>query len=136
MSLRITQGGVSSVPSPDDKEPEIETDCRIGPGTVGGPLCNQRGAVVGMIYKRSAQTERNVDPFGLALPAETLQAFLKKNLPASETPDPKESADKPTKSVKKPGRMAKSAKVASSDLGWDEVKVRLESSVVRVQCFE
>ena len=108
-SLRITRGIVSTMPNPGDKDPEIETDCRIEPGNIGGPLCNVHGAVVGMVYKKSSSGRRNVDSFGFVLPTATLQAFLKKNLPSPATPSKK--------------------KAAHESLGWEEVKDRLERSI-------
>ena len=80
--LTITTGIISKVPAAGDKESEIELDCRVNPGNSGGPLFNDRGAVVGMIRARASRWPDR-DSFGLAIPAEKLVAFLKKNLPAS-----------------------------------------------------
>ena len=79
-ALTITRGGVSTMPGPEDKNPEIQTDCRIAPGTLGGPLCNQWGAVVGMVHKR-AQARQGVDTFALVVPADVLKKFIKEHLP-------------------------------------------------------
>ena len=80
--LTITTGIISKVPDPGDKESEIELDCRVNPGNSGGPLFNDRGAVVGMIRAKSFSLADR-DSFGFAIPGEKLVAFLKKNLPAS-----------------------------------------------------
>ena len=104
------------MPNPGDKDPEIETDCRIEPGNIGGPLCDAHGAVVGMVYKKSSSGRRNVNSFGFVLPTASLQAFLKKNLP--------------------PPAALSTKKAARDSLGWEEVKDRLERSIVHVQCYE
>ena len=78
-------------------------------------MCNQYGVVVGMIHKRS-QLQHGVDPFAFVIPCDLLQTFLKKHLP-----------DGTTLARVKAGRQSR---------GWDEVKEQMDSSVVRVQCFE
>ena len=103
------------MPNADDKDPDMQADCRITPGAYGGPLCDQYGVVVGMIHKRS-KIEQGVDPFAFVVPCDLLQTFLKKNLPAGAT--------------------LPRVKTGSQTRGWDVVKEQLEPSVVRVQCFE
>ena len=86
--LTITTGIISKVPAAGDKESEIELDCRVNPGNSGGPLFNDRGAVVGMIRAKSFSLADR-DSFGFAIPGEKLVDFLKKNLPASAHWPPK-----------------------------------------------
>lgn len=90
-SLKFTKGGVSALPD-DTNEQMIMLDLRVNPGNSGGPLCDQRGNVVGMV---SAKTRSNMftneDSLGLAIPSGDLVAYLDKHLPAG-TPRPAPSA--------------------------------------------
>jgi S1-C subfamily serine protease len=68
--------------SGEDVEKRIITDCKVNPGNSGGPLCNTRGAVVGMVTAKS-RISTHEDSYGLAIPADKLRAFLQENLPAA-----------------------------------------------------
>ena len=91
-SLKFTKGGVSALPD-DTNEQMIMLDLRVNPGNSGGPLCDQRGNVVGMV---SAKTRSNMftneDSLGLAIPSGDLVAYLDKHLPQGTPRAPPSSA--------------------------------------------
>ncbi len=60
-------------------------DCRVNPGNSGGPLCNNKGDVVGMVTAKSLNS-RDEDSYGMALPAPSLRGFLDRNLPQYQPP--------------------------------------------------
>lgn len=86
-SMKFTQGRVSALPD-DTNEQMVMLDLRVNPGNSGGPLCDQKGNVVGMV---SAKTRSNMftneDSLGLAIPSADLVAYLDKHLPPG-TPRP------------------------------------------------
>jgi len=55
-------------------------DCRVNPGNSGGPLCDTRGRVVGMVTAKS-MSGGQLDSYGMALPGKDLDAFLQQHLP-------------------------------------------------------
>lgn len=75
---KITQGIISATPEPGTDE-MITLDVKVNPGNSGGPLCDTAGNVVGMITAKS-RSSRDVESYGLALPATELDAFLRKHL--------------------------------------------------------
>jgi S1-C subfamily serine protease len=84
-SLKFTKGGVSALPD-DTNEQMIMLDLRVNPGNSGGPLCDQRGNVVGMVSaKTRANMFTNEDSLGLAIPSSDLVAFMEKFLPNGTT---------------------------------------------------
>jgi S1-C subfamily serine protease/thioredoxin-related protein/DNA-directed RNA polymerase subunit RPC12/RpoP len=113
--LTITTGIISKVPAPGDKESEIELDCRVNPGNSGGPLFNDRGAIVGMIRAKSLSLADR-DSIGLAIPGEKLVAFLKQHLPASAALASKKPAAKP--------------------IEWPQLKEQMEPSIVCVLNYQ
>lgn len=80
--LKITTGVISADPD-QTEEGMFLLDCRVNPGNSGGPLCDVRGNVVGMVTAKSLSTAE-MDSYGMALPAKDLREFLKKHLPDYE----------------------------------------------------
>ena len=101
-----------TAPDPDDEKGQIDLDCRINHGNSGGPLCNKRGAVLGMVFAKSMASAEQ-DSVGMAIPATKLQKFLKKYLPANLP--------------------ASHATASKKPLEWTEVRARMEPSIVRVE---
>ena len=60
----------------------MAVDCRVNPGNNGGPLCDNRGHVIGMVTLKVGGF--GMDSYGMALPAKDLRALLKEHLPESE----------------------------------------------------
>ena len=87
--LKFTEGVVSSLPNGSRKD-MILLDMRINFGNSGGPLCDKQGNVVGMITAKIGQA--GDASFGMAIPAEALDAFLGEVLP----PDAKRGMVRPT----------------------------------------
>jgi hypothetical protein len=77
--LKLTTGVVSAPASPSTED-MVMLDVRINPGNSGGPLCDAAGNVVGMVTAKS-ENSAHEDSYGMAIPAPTLDAFLKKHLP-------------------------------------------------------
>lgn len=89
--LKLTTGVVSSPPD-GTVENMILLDLRVNPGNSGGPLCDSRGNVVGMVTAKTSGL--GVDNYGYALPAAELLKFLETNLPADAMrPEAAESAE-------------------------------------------
>lgn len=92
--LKLTTGVVSALPDGNGENMYL-LDCRVNPGNSGGPLCDQRGQVIGMVTAKSGSSA-SVDSYGMALPAGLLQEFLQRSLadggpPAAASPaDPQE----------------------------------------------
>lgn len=80
ITLTFTQGVVSTLPPPDDEEAFIVTDCTVNPGNSGGPLCSVRGAVAGMVTRKSQITSHE-SSYGMAIPVGRLRKFLAEKLP-------------------------------------------------------
>jgi serine protease Do len=78
--LKLTTGVVSALPD-SSNENMLLLDCTVNPGNSGGPLCNGRGDVVGMVTAKSI-TGYGVDSYGMAIPAPQLLQFLRRHLPA------------------------------------------------------
>jgi S1-C subfamily serine protease len=85
-------------------------DCKINPGNSGGPLCTNNGCAAGMVTFKS-KSGADLETSGMALPAETIIAFLKKHLPGYNPP---------------------SASAAAAGPGWDAVDQRVGPSVVLI----
>jgi S1-C subfamily serine protease len=95
------------VSPPQSSNNMVLLDCRINPGNSGGPLCDKCGNVVGMVSAKF--TGRDLDSYGLALPATDLREFLAKNLKSYKPETP---------STKK--------------LDWEDVDRKVSPSVVQV----
>jgi S1-C subfamily serine protease len=87
--LKFTEGVVSSLPNSSRKD-MILLDMRINFGNSGGPLCDKQGNVIGMITAKIG--DAGDASFGMAIPAEALDAFLVEVLP----PDAKRGSLRPT----------------------------------------
>jgi S1-C subfamily serine protease len=108
-SLKLSEGVVSALP--DESNSRYLLDLRVNPGNSGGPLCDRRGNVVGMISEKTGSAGIE-DSYGLAIPAAELVKFLDHHLPAAAARPP---ADK-----------------SATDLGWDKVDERVSSGVLMV----
>jgi S1-C subfamily serine protease len=77
-SLKITTGVISATED-TGTDGLLMLDAKVNPGNSGGPLCDQAGNVVGMISAKSFAVGA-IESYGMAIPAQDLDAFLKKNL--------------------------------------------------------
>ncbi len=107
--LTLTQGVVSGLPDASNERMFV-LSCLVNGGNSGGPLCNKRGQVIGVV---TAKTVGDVgqDSYGLALPNDDVLSFLNKNLP-----DYSPQGDGGEAEV----------------LGWDEVDARVSPSVMLI----
>ncbi len=107
--LKFSAGVVSAVP--DETNNRYLLDLTVNPGSSGGPLCDRRGNVVGMISEKT-NSGGIESSYGLAIPASDLIKFLEQHLPT----------------------WAKRADAAAgeTELQWDKVDERVESGVVMV----
>ena len=55
-------------------------DCTVNPGNSGGPLCDKRGLVVGLVSAKTFGGE-GVGSYGMARPTNGVADFLKAQLP-------------------------------------------------------
>ncbi len=77
--IKLTTGIISATEDQTD-EGMLLLDCRINPGNSGGPLCNAHGEVVGIVAAKS-YSNRQLDSYGLAVPAVRIVGFLEQHLP-------------------------------------------------------
>lgn len=105
--LKLTQGRIAALPDPT-ADNMLLLDLRVNPGNSGGPLCDNKGNVVGMV---TAKTNRlAADSYGMARPAAELLKFLDQHLPADAPRAPAFEDDQP--------------------LEWDAVDARVSNSVL------
>jgi thiol-disulfide isomerase/thioredoxin len=71
----LTQGPISSPTDPANRD-MIKLDVKVNPGNSGGPLCDTRGNVIGMVTARTLWLPNN---YGLAVPSKDIASFLKAN---------------------------------------------------------
>jgi len=107
--LKLTTGVVSSPPD-GTAENMILLDLRVNPGNSGGPLCDSRGNVVGMVTAKTSAL--GVDSYGMALPAAELLKFLEANLPADAARPEAAESDEP--------------------LSWDNVDQKVSPAVLMI----
>jgi S1-C subfamily serine protease len=78
--LKFTRGSISArADDPGRGPPLLVLDQRINPGNSGGPLCDARGNVVGIVTAKTTASAE-MDSYGIALVAETLDRFLGRHL--------------------------------------------------------
>jgi S1-C subfamily serine protease len=82
--VKLTTGVVTAPPDVAT-ENLLLTEVKVNPGNSGGPLCDQAGNVVGMVSRKSfsrggGEEGPFIESYGMALTAQELDAFLKKNL--------------------------------------------------------
>ncbi len=82
--LKLTTGVISSLPDASN-EHMLLLDCTVNPGNSGGPLCDKRGEVVGMVTAKSIAAY-GIDSYGMAIPSTDLKQFLDRNLPGDAAP--------------------------------------------------
>jgi S1-C subfamily serine protease/thioredoxin-related protein len=105
--LKLTTGGISGLPDAANNG-MLLLDCRVNPGNSGGPLCDRQGHVIGMVTAKTSG--HGVESYGMAQPADVLNAFLSKRLRGYKPPD------------FPPG----------AALEWDEVDSRVSGSVLMI----
>ena len=107
--LKLTTGVVSAThrQTPDGL---MLLDCRINPGNSGGPLCASNGCAAGMVTAKS-QGGAEIESYGMALPGDTILAFLKEKIP---------------------GYVAPTIAAAGTAAAWDEVDRKVSPSVVLI----
>lgn len=108
--LKFTAGPVSALPD-DTNDQMYLLDVTVNPGNSGGPLCDKRGNVVGMVTAKTGNFGYE-SSYGLAVPAADLVKFLDKHLPAG-TPRPAPAT-------------------GEANLGWDSVDERVSSGVLMI----
>jgi S1-C subfamily serine protease/thioredoxin-related protein/DNA-directed RNA polymerase subunit RPC12/RpoP len=114
--LTITAGMICALPGAEDKDPDMQSDCRVSPGSYGGPMCDEHGVVVGMVHRRTKPEAHGNVLFAFVAPCDLLRSFLKMHLPPAAT--------LPTAQTKGPTR------------DWVDIKEQMSSSVVHILCLE
>ena len=107
--LKFSAGVVSAVP--DETNNRYLLDLTVNPGSSGGPLCDRRGNVVGMISEKTSSGAIE-SSYALAIPSGDLIKFLEQHLPVWS-----KRAD---------------AAAGETELEWDKVDERVSSGVVMV----
>lgn len=110
-SLKATFGRISGLPAPSSEQMYV-LDCTINPGNSGGPLCDKRGAVVGIVTAKTTNFQPGIDSYGMAVPAADMEKFLSEHLPDFRTA---KSEDRPKLD------------------GWDKVDRLVSPSVFMIQ---
>ncbi|MCH7729728.1 MAG: trypsin-like peptidase domain-containing protein, partial [Planctomycetes bacterium] len=77
-NLKATRGIINGLPT-EESDKMYLLDCRINPGNSGGPLCNNKGQVIGMVTAKTISGD-SIDSLGMAIPADDLMAFIKRNV--------------------------------------------------------
>ncbi len=108
--LKFTDGSVSALPD-DTNDQMYLLDLTVNPGNSGGPLCDQRGNVVGMITAMTGNFGFE-NSYGLAIPAADLLKFLDEHLP--------------------PGTPRAAADTSAANLGWDQIDEKVSSGVLMI----
>jgi S1-C subfamily serine protease len=107
--LKFSAGVVSAVP--DETNNRYLLDLTVNPGSSGGPLCDRRGNVVGMISEKTSSGGIE-SSYALAIPSGDLIKFLEQHLPVWS-----KRAD---------------AAAGETELEWDKVDERVSNGVVMV----
>jgi hypothetical protein len=70
---------VVSTPPEDGVDGMMLLDAKVNPGNSGGPLCDERGNVLGIVTAKSLISEElHADSYGMARPSWDIDAFLHK----------------------------------------------------------
>jgi S1-C subfamily serine protease len=106
--LKLTKGAISAPPD-KGRGGMYLLDCKVNHGNSGGPMCDKRGQVVGLVSAKTSVGD--ADSYGMALPPNTMADFLEAHMPdfkAAPTTDGKFLGD------------------------WDEVYAQVSPSVVMI----
>jgi S1-C subfamily serine protease len=109
-NLKFTAGTISALPEESNNEMYL-LDATVNPGSSGGPLCDQRGNVVGLVTAKTGGSTLQ-DSYGLAIPAAAIAQFLDQHLPTEVSRPLADSNDAP--------------------LNWDLVDERVSGGVLMV----
>jgi S1-C subfamily serine protease/thioredoxin-related protein len=90
--VKLTTGIVSALPN-DVNDGMMLVNCTVNPGNSGGPLCDGNGRVIGMVTAKTSGD--GVESYGMARPADKLEAFLKQHVPQFASLAPTEPPDAP-----------------------------------------
>ncbi len=77
--LKLTKGVISANPD-KGRDGMYLLDCKVNHGNSGGPMCDRRGQVVGLVSAKTT-VGGDTDSYGMALPPDTMANFLKANVP-------------------------------------------------------
>lgn len=90
VEIKLTKGIISSQKGLRDDNNHYQIDAAVQPGNSGGPLCDPRGRLVGVVVARlDGNNSQNVN---YAIKANVLTTFLRPHGIRSGTPDPDGSA--------------------------------------------
>ncbi len=92
-SMKVTQGSISGIVA-KARGKVFQIDAVVNPGNSGGPLLNDRGAVVGVVNAQLVGFE--IAKVGFAVPVNYAKALLTKHHVALETPTATDRLDGPT----------------------------------------
>jgi S1-C subfamily serine protease/thioredoxin-related protein len=106
--VKFTAGAISAPPD-KGRGGMYLLNCTVNHGNSGGPMCDKRGQVIGLVSAKT--TVGDADSYGMALPPNTMADFLKAHIPNFKTA--------PATGDKKLG-------------GWDEVYAQVSPSVVMI----
>ncbi|HEY2148180.1 MAG TPA: trypsin-like peptidase domain-containing protein, partial [Pirellulales bacterium] len=76
--------GTISAPPDKSRDGMYLLSCIVNHGNSGGPLCDKRGQVIGLVSAKTSSYGGN-DSYGLALPPKPIVDFLKRKLPSLKT---------------------------------------------------
>jgi S1-C subfamily serine protease/thioredoxin-related protein len=77
--IKFNQGVINALPD-KGRDGMYLLDCTVNPGNSGGPLCDKRGLVVGLVSAKTLSGE-GVGSYGMARPTNIVADFLKAHLP-------------------------------------------------------
>jgi S1-C subfamily serine protease len=79
--IKLTEGVISALPDKERNDMYL-LDMRVNPGNSGGPLCDSKGNVVGMVTAKTGRDFEGLeDTYGMAIPAPDLLKFVEQHLP-------------------------------------------------------